>query len=205
MLFVRLPLPNTIQLEAVTNWTRDVFHAHDWMAAAVPAFVDTSNKESTRKAKSILTIHNLEHQGVFSFEDFENCGLPSDYWGVDGFEHNGQLNLLKGGIQHADKITTVSSTYAEEIRTTEYGCGLEESLKYRGADLLGIVNGIDEVSWDSQKDPALPHPINPARPARGKKLCKINLLQEMGLPKLLESLWLGSIKIIFPERAGFTD
>ena len=191
---------SAIQLEKVTNWTPDVFHAHDWMAAAVPAFVNASKKESTLKAKSILTIHNLEHQGVFSYEDFQKCGLPSDYWGMDGFEHHGQFNLLKGGIQHADKITTVSPTYAEEIRSLEYGCGLEESLKFRGADLCGILNGIDEVSWDSQKDSSLPHPINPARPARGKKLCKTQLLEEMGLPQLHESPLFGVVSRLYSQK-----
>ena len=162
----------SIQLETVTLWTPDIFHAHDWMAAPVPAFLNATKKSRTRTAKSILTIHNLEHQGVFSYEDFKKSGLPHNYWGMDGFEHQGQFNLLKGGIQHADKITTVSPTYAQEIRTVQYGCGLEEALKFRGADLLGIINGIDEDSWNVQKDPTLPHPINPARPSRGKNSAK---------------------------------
>ena len=92
------------------------------------------------------------------------------------------MNLLKGGIQHADKITTVSPTYAQEIRTEQFGHGLQGSLTYRGADLLGILNGIDERSWDPQKDSAIPCPINPVSPQTGKEACKESLLSEMNLP-----------------------
>ena len=74
------------------------------------------------------------------------------------------MNLLKGGIQHADKITTVSPTYSEEIRTQHYGQGLEKCLQYRGADLIGILNGIDENSWNSETDPALEEKISPTEP-----------------------------------------
>ena len=125
-----------------------------------------------QESRSVLTIHNLQHQGVFSHKDFQSSGLPTAYWGMDGFEHNGALNLLKGGIQHADKITTVSPTYALEIRTPEYGCGLESSLQYRGADLIGILNGIDEAGWDPQKDTALPSRLFPHLPKRAKKLAR---------------------------------
>ena len=107
----------------------DIIHAHDWMASAVSAYLnaDQSRKSSSPRTRSVLTIHNLQHQGVFSHKDFQSSGLPTAYWGMDGFEHNGALNLLKGGIQHADKITTVSPTYALEIRTLNMGVGWNQA------------------------------------------------------------------------------
>ena len=117
-----------LQLGGAVKWQPDVIHAHDWMAAPVCAYANADRPKSKGKTKlgTVLTIHNLQHQGVFSYEDFVTSNLPDSNWGMDGFEKNGSLNLLKGGIQHADKITTVSPTYASEIRTIEYGCGLEK-------------------------------------------------------------------------------
>ena len=165
---------SAVLLEKATGWTPDVFHAHDWMAAPTAAYLNqlSFGKKVRKIGKSVLTIHNLEHQGVFSRRDFFLSGLPPEYSGIDGFEHQGSMNLLKGGIQHADKITTVSPTYASEVRTKAFGQGLEESLKYRGADLVGILNGIDQDSWNPQRDPALPSPIDPLDPSAGKKACK---------------------------------
>ena len=191
-----------LQVGKVTGWKADIIHAHDWMASAVSAYLnaDQSQKSSSPRTRSVLTIHNLQHQGVFSHKDFQSSGLPTAYWGMDGFEHNGALNLLKGGIQHADKITTVSPTYALEIRTPEYGCGLESSLQYRGADLIGILNGIDEEGWDPQKDTALPHPIIPTSPKVGKKACKQTLLKEFKMQESLESPLFGVVSRLFDQK-----
>lgn len=171
-------------IDQITGWSPDVYHAHDWMAASLPAYLNANRPKGKRskQGKSVLTIHNLEHQGNCSYQYFLRSGLPESYWAIDGFENNGSMNLLKGGIQHADKITTVSPTYSNEIRTPQFGHGLEASLTYRGADLLGILNGIDEMSWNPQKDPALPRPIDPDSPQSGKKACKELLLKEMSLP-----------------------
>ncbi|MDA7823169.1 glycogen synthase GlgA [Opitutales bacterium] len=191
-----------LEIERITGWRADVFHAHDWMAAAVCGYVNAANEKKPKKnqTKSVLTIHNLQHQGVFSHPDFLSSGLPKTHWGMDGFEHEGALNLLKGGIQHADKITTVSPTYANEIRTAEYGCGLEASLQYRGADLIGILNGIDEFSWDPQKDSALTLPINPSRPKAGKNACKKALLNEFKMDENLESPLFGVVSRLCDQK-----
>ena len=109
----------------------------------------------------------------------EKTGLPGEFWGIDGFEHQGSLNLLKGGIQHASKLTTVSPTYSSEIKTEKYGHGLHPSLKFRAADLIGILNGIDEESWNPMQDFAIPSFINPKSPKTGKKICKDQLIREM--------------------------
>lgn len=189
-------------IERITGWSPEVFHAHDWMAASLPAFLNASRtmRDLQVKAKSVLTIHNLEHQGLCSYDDFRKSGLPDSFWGIDGFESNGSMNLLKGGIQHADKITTVSPTYAQEIRTKSFGQGLEESLKYRGADIVGILNGIDETSWNPQKDPAIPSPINPLDPDVGKDSCKRSLLEEMDLPIQTDVPLFGVVSRLYSQK-----
>ena len=153
------------------------------MAAALPACLNAipATKGQVRAA-SVLTIHNLEHQGSFSPEKFEISNLPQSYFQMEGFEHFGRLNLLKGGIQHADKITTVSPTYAEEIRTEIHGHGLDPSLVYRAADLVGILNGMDEEAWNPAKDSTLPHPFSFDTVETGKKACREALSKELNLP-----------------------
>ena len=104
--------------------------------------------EKDRLPYSPYIIWNI---GVYSRRLFSLSGLPPNYWGIDGFEHYGNLNLLKGGIQHAHKITTVSPTYSSEIKTKIFGHGLEESLKFRAGDLIVILNGIDEEKLESDE------------------------------------------------------
>ena len=157
-----------VELEKSIHWEAEIFHAHDWMAASTCAFINAVKGTYKRKVGSVLTIHNLEHQGTFSYQNFLDSHLPTKYWGMEGFEHNGTLNLLKGGIQHATKLTTVSPTYAQEIKTVEFGQGLEKSLLYRAGDLVGILNGIDECSWDPSRDSALAGKIQIASADKGK-------------------------------------
>ena len=191
-----------LQIHQVTDWNPDIIHAHDWMAAPVCAYLNAAKLKnpSAKIPKSVLTIHNLQHQGIFDYKDFLSAGFPSSYWGMDGFEKDGSMNLLKGGIQHADKITTVSPTYAEEIRTPLYGCGLEASLEYRGADLIGILNGIDTDGWNPKNDTALPHKINPARPKSGKLSCKNALLKELNMQASLESPLFGVVSRLYEQK-----
>ena len=171
------------EIESLVDWKPDVLHSHDWMAAPTSAYLNAKLGKFTKKPDqgSVLTIHNLEHQGSFSKHEFDLSGLPSKYWGMNGFEHHTSLNLLKGGIQHANKLTTVSPTYAAEIKTQEFGHGLEKSLQYRGADLIGILNGINEEIWNPMTDPNIHAPIDPKNPIAGKKACKDVLLEEFKL------------------------
>ena len=186
-------------IEKVTGWSPDIFHSHDWMAASLPAYLN-ANKSIKNKSRSVLTIHNLEHQGVFDEKFFSSSGLPSEFSGIEGFNHYNSMNLLKGGIQHADKITTVSPTYSEEIRTQHYGQGLEKCLQYRGADLIGILNGIDENSWNPETDPALEEKISLAEPEYGKKANKIALLKEMRLPNKDDSPVFGVVSRLYHQK-----
>ncbi len=189
-----------IELEKSINWQPDIFHAHDWMAAPTCAFLNQKKKRLKRKVASVLTIHNLEHQGIFSYDDFKDSGLPLSYWGIDGFEHNGALNLLKGGIQHADKLTTVSPTYAGEIKTTSFGQGLEKSLIYRAADLIGILNGIDEDAWDPENDDAILQKLTINSPSKGKKACKQALQEELGLNKVENVPLYGVVSRLYQQK-----
>jgi len=127
------------------NWAADLVHANDWQSALVPAYLAWSGS----KIPTILTIHNLAYQGLFSKESLRRIGAPADSFHIDGLEFYDKLSFLKGGLIYASHLTTVSETYAKEITTHELGCGLEGLLRQRSdaAQLTGILNGIDE-SWD---------------------------------------------------------
>src|SRR6201996_4178340 len=127
------------------NWAADLVHSNDWQAALVPAYLAWSGA----KIPSILTIHNLAYQGLFPKDTLRRIGAPESSFHVDGVEFYDKLSFLKGGLVYASHLTTVSSTYAKEITTLEFGCGLEGLLRTRSAasELTGILNGIDE-SWD---------------------------------------------------------
>ncbi len=134
------------------NWAADLVHANDWQSALVPAYLAWSGS----KIPTILTIHNLAYQGLFSKELLRRIGAPADSFHIDGLEFYDKLSFLKGGLIYASHLTTVSETYAKEITTHELGCGLEGLLRQRSdaAELTGILNGIDE-SWDPRVDAKL--------------------------------------------------
>src|SRR5262249_33975125 len=127
------------------NWAADLVHANDWQAALVPAYLAWSDA----KLPTVLTIHNLAYQGLFSRDSLRRIGAPESSFHIDGLEFYDKLSFLKGGLVYASHLTTVSTTYAREITTPEFGCGLEGLLRVRSdaSELTGILNGIDE-SWD---------------------------------------------------------
>src|ERR1700761_8401394 len=134
------------------NWAADLVHANDWQSALVPAYLAWN----AVNIPTILTIHNLAYQGLFEKESLRRIGAPADSFHVDGLEFYNKLSFLKGGLNYASHLTTVSSTYAREITTPEFGCGLEGLLRQRSdaRELTGILNGIDE-SWDPRFCPQL--------------------------------------------------
>lgn len=127
----------------------DVIHAHDWQAGLVPAYV--ANGRGAHPA-TLMTIHNMAFQGQFSPAIFPALGLPQEAMSVDGVEYYGDVGFLKAGLQYANAITTVSPTYAEEITSPEFGMGLDGLIRARGADVHGIVNGIDTAVWNPGTD-----------------------------------------------------
>ena len=130
------------------KWRADIVHCNDWQTGLVPVYLD----EFKRRPKTIFTIHNLAYQGLFPYSSFQQLGLPNHLWSYEKLEYYGQLSFIKGGLVFADKINTVSPSYAKEILTPEFACGLEGLLRYRQKDLIGILNGIDGKDWNPDKD-----------------------------------------------------
>lgn len=171
-------------LPGLLEWPVDVVHAHD--AASAPALVYRRQWYSGRGlpgvAGTVLTIHNLAHQESHPAADIGTLGLPSSLAVFPGLlEFHGRVNLLKAGILSADRVTTVSPTYAEETRSgAEFGCGLQEVLAARGGHYTGILNGGDYDTWDPRRDTLLPAPFTPDD-LRGKAACRAALVRRLGL------------------------
>jgi starch synthase len=159
------------------TWAPDVVHAHDWHAAMACAYM-AAHPPTT--ASSVFTVHNLAFQGIFPQEDFHLLGLPSRFMAPQALEFHSQLSFMKAGLKFADRVTTVSPTYAAEIATPEFGCGLEGVIRGRGRDVSGILNGVDRVIWNPEKDRGLAHGYSVLE-LDGKALCKQALQKEMGL------------------------
>jgi len=135
----------------------DILHAHDWHASLLPVYLHSGLRGDPHfaKTRAVYTIHNLMYQGVAGPEAFALTGLHSRYWAPDALEHFGTLNPMKGGILFADQVTTVSPTYAREIRTSELGAGLDGVLRAVSHKFSGVLNGIDVEEWDPAIDPLL--------------------------------------------------
>lgn len=141
----------------------DVLHAHDWQAAMAPAYLRFAPPEGSPAPPSVMTIHNMAFQGWFGAEVFGSLGLPREAWSVDGIEYHGGVGFLKAGLEAASAITTVSPTYAAEIRDAQFGMGLEGLIVSRGERVRGILNGIDTGQWNPEIDPALPFTYGPRK------------------------------------------
>ncbi|MBI2153326.1 MAG: glycogen synthase GlgA [Candidatus Rokubacteria bacterium] len=166
------------------GWTPHVIHANDWQTGLVPVYLETLYRDDPALAKiaTLFTVHNLAYQGVFWHYDMPMTGLGWDLFTPAGIEYYGKLNFLKGGLIFADLLTTVSRTYAREIQTPEFGCGLEGVLQERSQALHGVVNGIDYEVWNPASDPAIPKGYT-ADDLQGKRACKLALQEELGLAR----------------------
>ncbi len=140
---------------AVKGRAFDLVHAHDWQTGLVPAYLRLAPLKGARAVPSVITIHNMAFQGYYPAEVFPQLGLPPEAWTVDGVESYGGVGFLKAGMQLADAITTVSPTYAGEIRSVEFGMGLEGLVLARSNRVHGILNGIDTAEWNPASDPHL--------------------------------------------------
>jgi len=159
----------------------DIVHSHDWQTALLPLFLRETERHHgiTLAIKTVFTIHNIAYQGVFPARTFACTNLPEELNSMDGLEFYRQINLLKGGILFADKITTVSPRYAEEIQTPEFGFGLDGVVQTRAADLVGLINGVDSAIWDPSTDRFLPARFS-AENLGGKAVCRAELLKVCG-------------------------
>jgi starch synthase len=158
---------------AIESWRPHIVHANDWHAGLLPLML--SRKRGA--APSVFTIHNLAYQGVFGMDAFEGTGLPAK--AIGDVEFYGRISYLKAGIRGADAVTTVSPTYAREILTSEYGCGLEGVLRERD-NITGILNGADYGIWDPKTDPHIEANYS-VRSMYAKALCKAAIQRELGL------------------------
>jgi starch synthase len=169
------------QLAATLEPAPALIHSHDWHAALTPALVKMPGQwpAARRDVRTIFTIHNLQYQGHTERAVMDELALPREFWHPQWLEHFGGVNFVKAAILSADRITTVSRTYAEEIRTPEHGTGLDGPLRDRAADLIGIVNGIDTVAWDPAADSRLAASFDADHPA-GRAACQTAVREELG-------------------------
>ena len=158
----------------------EVLHAHDWQAALAPAYVHYLGAGKRRPA-TVLTLHNLAFQGRFPAQVWGQLGLPEAAFATQGLEYHGDIGYLKAGIHFADAITTVSPTYAQEIRSLAGGMGLDAMLRWRGVALSGIVNGIDTEVWNPATDVQLARTFN-ARSLANRQHNKRAVEARFGLP-----------------------
>lgn len=160
--------------EGVAGWKPDVLHAHDWQAGFAPAYL---RYHGTGRVRSVLTIHNIAFQGWADARLLSDLRLPADQFHPAGLEYYGNISSLKAGLVTADKITTVSPSYAEELMRPEFGMGLQGVIAARGGDVSGILNGVDTGLWDPSAEP-LPYS---ARAMAGKAKARDALCAEFGV------------------------
>ncbi|MCX6074301.1 MAG: glycogen synthase GlgA [Campylobacterales bacterium] len=173
-----------MQLAKKLHFHPDVIHANDWHTAALPLMLNTQYAYDSDFAHtgSLLTIHNLEHQGRFSKGAMEVLDVGWEHFNAYELEEYDGINLLKGGIVHADVISTVSRKYAQEIRTAEFGCGLNTLLDIESAKLHGILNGVDYDEWSPAVDPFIAQKFD-VGDMSGKGICKTALQRLFHLPQ----------------------
>ncbi|MDR3100014.1 MAG: glycogen synthase GlgA [Paraburkholderia sp.] len=200
------------------DWAPRIVHAHDWHAGLAPAYLRAAARERAQatqaahpssplydprtdslRARTVFTIHNLAYQGIFPAQQFDMLGLPADYFDMHGVEFYGQLSFLKAGLYFADKITTVSPTYAREIQTVAQGCGLEALLKGRAHDLVGILNGVDYAIWNPAHDDAIAAPYS-AGHMSGKLRCKTALQARLNLAQRHDAPMFGVVSRLTEQK-----
>ncbi len=180
-------------------WVPEILHCNDWQTGLAPAYLHYVFGDQSKRAKSVLTVHNLAFQGLFGRDLLSPLGLPEHAWAMDGVEYHGYLSFLKAGLQFADALTTVSPRYAREIQTIDEGMGLDGLLRYRAAKLTGIVNGIDTEQWNPETDPLLPARYS-ASDLSGKANNAAALRREMGLRENFSGPLLGIVSRLTAQK-----
>lgn len=189
----------------VVNFQPDIVHCHDWQTGLIPVYLKERFHEGDffRNMKSVMTIHNLKFQGIWDVKTVKAItGLPDYFFTPDKLEAYKDGNLLKGGLVFADAITTVSNTYAEEIKMPFYGEGLDGLLRARSNDLRGILNGIDYDEYNPQTDKYIANPYN-AKDFRKEKIKNKRALQaELGLEQDDRKFMIGIVSRLTDQK-GF--
>jgi starch synthase len=182
-------MAQNIALGAVPSFIPDVVHAHDWQAGLAPAYLHYSGRPAP---PTVMTVHNLAYQGRFPPALLGEIGLPADSFAMHGVEYYGSIGFLKAGLLFADRITTVSPTYAREIQSDEGGMGLGGLLRGRAGDLSGILNGIDISVWNPATDQHIAASYHADSPA-GRAANKAALQRRMGLALSADTFLVGVI------------
>jgi starch synthase len=192
-----------LQLCRDMGFAPHVVHAHDWQTALAPAYLKVWHWDDPMLggAASVLTIHNIAHQGKYERADYAYLGLQWGNFTAEKFEDLGGINVLKGGIYYADLVTTVSPTYADETRGAIGGNGLGPVLADKGDRYWGILNGADYEHWNPETDPLLPMRYGPGDSA-GKAVCKAELQRRMMLDVFPDVPLIGVVGR-FVEQKGF--
>ncbi len=182
------------------DWSAQIVHGHDWHAGLAPAYLKAAWRTHGRRvAASVHTVHNLAFQGTFGLNVLGELQLPADFYQQHGLEFHGQVSYMKAGLQYADRITTVSPTYAREIQGEEQGCGLDGVLRARSADLSGILNGVDDQVWNPLRDPLIPHRYG-AGDLASKRQCRSALQQEFGLAPQAQAPLFGIVSRLTEQK-----
>lgn len=181
--FSRAVVELILTLESTLGWVPQILHANDWQTALSVVYGKHlyASSPTIRKLRTLFTVHNVAYQGNFPLTTYSRTGLGPELAGPDALGHDGSVCLLKGGLLFADFLSTVSPTYSREIQTPEYGHGLDAVLRERRGRLVGILNGIDAVTWDPATDPYLPARFS-LTDLSGKKACKSAVQEAFGLP-----------------------
>ncbi|MEM9603845.1 MAG: glycogen synthase GlgA [Pseudomonadota bacterium] len=167
------------------DWRPDLVHCNDWQTGLIPAYLS----EEVDRPATLFTVHNLRYQGIYSRETFDTLKLPAHWWDMEKLEFHGDFSFMKGGLVFADRINTVSPSYASEIQTPEFGCGLDGLMQHRAEDMWGILNGIDTAFWDPSQSPHLAHHYDTWNLV-AKRANKRDLQRELGLSPDPDSLLL---------------
>ncbi len=183
------------------NLSPQIIHCHDWQASGVLIYLKTlyAQEPLFRDTKGVLTIHNLAYQGIFEREKYPFLGIDWEYFNMHALEFYAKINLLKGGIVFADMVNTVSPTYAQQIQSPEYGCGLEGVLFEKRQRLAGILNAIDYEVWDPKIDKLIYKKYSPLT-IKDKAINKQGFQKELGLTKDKDILLLGMVSRLAEQK-----
>jgi len=185
-------------------WPPDVIHCHDWQTALLPLLLRTSYGDDpvVKDIPVVFTIHNMGYHGQFGRNVLGPAGIPEILFHREALEFYGNVNFLKAGLIYSDYLTTVSRKYAQEIRTPEYGYGLDGVARSRGDRLVGILNGVDYSAWSPEKDKLIAAKYS-AKDLTGKQICKQELLQIFGLSQEHTARPVIGIVSRFADQKGF--
>lgn len=195
----------TLSILPQIDFRPDIIHCHDWQTGLIPVYLNDSfqNDPFFRNIKTVFTIHNLKFQGVWGVDTMmQKTELPPYYFTSDKLEAYSNGNMLKGGLVYSDRITTVSPTYAEEIKTTFYGEGLDGLLRAKSGQLCGILNGIDTGFYDPFIDPDIHARYNAGNVIKMKAENKKALQRKFGLKEDPDAFLIGIVSRLTDQK-GF--